>query len=132
MSAAVKPEAELERAQADVGLAKRRLASTMGALQYRLRPDTLMNNALEGVREKGTAAADNAMQAVKERPMTASGIVAALFIFLARDPLWRMILRLFSGPRDEGVVKADLAHHDKEYDLAAPVVSRSLNEGVNA
>ncbi|HEX8257715.1 MAG TPA: DUF3618 domain-containing protein [Allosphingosinicella sp.] len=128
------PEAELTRAQAEVEAAKKRLASSVGALQYRLSPGTLMNNAWDGVREKGGTVADDALQAVKDRPMTVSGVVAAFFIFLARDPLWRFVSRLFRPrtPAEEGTIKADLDHHDKNFDLTAPTVERSTSQGVNA
>lgn len=131
---APKPEERLERAQAEVEQAKKRFADTSGALQYRLKPGTLMNNAWEGVRDKSETLADDAMQAVKERPVTVSGVIAALILFLAREPLWRFVARLFGGrsERDPGVVKADLAHHDENYDLTAPKVDRTLSEGVTA
>ncbi|HEV2746557.1 MAG TPA: DUF3618 domain-containing protein [Allosphingosinicella sp.] len=130
-----RPEAQIERAQAEVEQAKRRLASTLGALQYRLKPGTLMNQAWEGVREKGGAVADDAMQAVKDRPAAVSGVIAASLLFLARDPLRRLAGRLFGGKaaREEpGIVKADLDHPNGNFDLAAPTVARSMNEGVNA
>lgn len=127
-----KPEAALESAQLEAERAKKRLASTLGALQYRLKPGTLMNKALDGVRERGGEMADDAMTAVKERPMTVSGIIAALLIFLARDPLWRLLTSFFAKKPPEGTVQADLAETDESYDLTAPTVEKSRHEGVNA
>ena len=112
-------EAQLARAQYEAEQAKKRLASTMGALQYRLKPGTLMNNAWEGVRDKSSDLTDGALQAVKERPGAASGVVAAVLIYLARE-------------EDDGRVVADLSEHSENYDLTAPTVERSMNEGVNA
>jgi hypothetical protein len=134
MSATAKPEARLEQAQANAEQAKRRFASTKGALQYRLKPGTIVNHAWEGAREKGTVVADDALQAVKDRPGAAAGVIAAVVLFFARDPLWRTITGIFSHreEEDEGVIKADLDHHDKDYDLTAPTVERSRTEGVNA
>lgn len=131
---APRPEVRLEQAQMEVEQAKKRLASTAGALRYRLKPGTLVNNAWDGVRDKGSEMADGAIQAVKDRPVTTSGVVAAVLIFLGRDQLWRFASGLFSGrgePDDPGVVRADLDTHDEEYDLTAPTVTRSMNEGVN-
>ncbi|HEY0446408.1 MAG TPA: DUF3618 domain-containing protein [Allosphingosinicella sp.] len=124
---------QLEQAAADVERAKKRLASTMGALQYRLKPATLMNNAWEGVRDRGGEVADTTLQAVKGRPVTVSGILAALLIFLARDPLRRLVSSLFSrrGADEEGTIQANL-EHDENFDLTAPTVERSRHEGVNA
>ncbi len=128
-----KPEADLARARYEAIQAKKRLNSTMGALQYRLKPQTIANQAWEGVRDKSTELADDALQAVKERPGAASGVVAAIVIFLARHPLWRAATSIVSRrAEDDGVIKADLETHDEQYDLTAPTVSRSAYEGVSA
>jgi hypothetical protein len=129
-----KPSDQIERAQRDVELAKKRLASTMGALQYRLKPGVLMNNAWDGVREKSGEAADGALLAVKKRPAAASGVIAAILLFLAREPLGRLISELFGRTaEEEGRVTADLDNVDGNFDLTAPTVdNRSLNEGVSA
>jgi hypothetical protein len=124
---------QLEQAAAEVERSKRQLASSLGALQYRLKPGTLMNNAWEGVRDKSGEVADNTLQAVKNRPATVSGIIAAIILFLVREPLWRLIVDLFSGGAEEreDTIQADL-DHDENYDLTAPSVTRSRPEGVNA
>ena len=129
------PAAGIEQAQREVERAKQRLASTMGALQYRLKPGNLMSDAWEGVREKSGEVADGALQAVKDRPAATSGILAALVIFLARDPLWRAACGLLSDDDEEqsaGTIKADLDNHDKDYELTAPTVKKSRKQGVNA
>ena len=129
-----KPEADLARARYEALQARKRLVSTAGALQYRLKPATIVNNAWEGVRDKGSEMADDAVQAVKDRPAAASGVAAAILIFLARHPLMRTAARVFSrgGDQDDGIVKADLDTHDENYDLTAPTVERSRHEGVSA
>lgn len=139
-----KPEAELARAQYEALQAKKRMTSTAGALQYRLKPATLANHAWEGVRDKSSELADDvlqvakeraddALQVVKDRPAAASGVLAAIVIFLARHPLWRAATSIVSrGHEDEGVIKTKLDTQDENYDLTAPTVERSMNEGVNA
>jgi hypothetical protein len=124
---------QLEQAAMEAGRAKKRLASSLGALQYRLKPATLMNKAWDGVRGKSGEVADTTLQAVKDRPLTVSGVIAAFVIFLARNPLWRLISGLFSPRReeDETIVRANL-EHDESYDLTAPTVDRSRLEGVSA
>ena len=134
---------QLEVAQYQAEHAKKRFNAPLGAVQYLLKWGTLANNAWGGVRGKSSEMADDAIDAVsgltdgalqtlKDRPVAAGGIAAAIFIFLARAPLWRAASRVFSKDREEeGVIHADLDHHEK-YDLAAPTVQRSLNEGVNA
>ena len=136
---------DIERAQYEVEQAKKRFSSTLGTLQYRLKPGTLANTAWAGVREKGSEVADDAMhrangfadgavQAVKERPVAASSVAAALVIFLARAPLWRAATRIFSrDEEDPNVVKANLDEHDANFDLTAPTVEKNqVNEGVSA
>lgn len=138
------PRLQLELAQYEVEIAKRRFSSTLGALQYRLKPGTLANQAWSGVREKSSEVADDALhgvngmadgavRALKERPVAASSIAAGILVFLLRAPLWRAARNVFSREEeDPGVVKADLEHHQKEYDLTAPTVERSPKEGVTA
>ena len=137
------PTRQLELAQYQAEQAKKRLTSTAGALQYRLKPGTLAEHAWGEVRDKSSEIADDAfhtvngiadgtLHAIKERPMAASGIAAGILIFLARAPLWRAASWLFSSSREEeGIVHADLEDHEK-YDLTAPTVQKSLNEGVIA
>jgi len=133
---------DLELAQYQAEQAKKRFNATLGALQYRLKPATIANQAWGEVREKGGLVADDALhavngfadgalQAVKERPVAASGAAAALLVFLARAPLWRAASRMFGKSEPEGVVHADLPRHEK-VELTAPTVQTSLNEGVNA
>lgn len=125
------PEKTLEQAQREVEQAKKRLASTLGTLQYRLKPATLMTNAWDGVRDKSSELADDAIQAVKDRPATASGVLAAFLIFLARDPLWSLVSGWFRSS-DEDLVTTRLDGADDNYDLTAPKIDRPVNEGVNA
>lgn len=136
---------EIERAQHELEQAKKQFSSTLGGLQYRLKPGNLANHAWAGVRDKGSVVADDAMhrangfadgavQAVRDRPGVASGVAAALVIFLARAPLWRAAKGLFSNEEeDPGIIKAHLDEHDSNFDLTAPTVDpKVLNEGVSA
>lgn len=122
----------IERAKAEAELARNRLTSTMGALQYRLRPGNLASDAWAGVKEKSGEMADDALQAVKDRPAAASGILAAIALFLARDPIRSTVSGFFRDKEDEDLIKADLANPDDNYDLVAPQVSRSVKQGVSA
>lgn len=125
----------IERAKIEAEQARKQLANTLGAVQYRLRPANLMSDAWDGVRDKSSALADDAVQAVKDRPAAASGVVAAVAIFLAREPILKAVSRFFASkkePAEEGLITADLITVDENYDLTAPTVERSLNEGVSA
>ena len=122
---------DLRRAKAEAELAKRRLSTTMHTLQGRLKPGNLANEAWGGVRDKSGELADNTLQTVKERPVATSGVIAAIAIYLARNPLLRLASRLFGENRDD-LVTTRVSRKDDNYDLAAPAVSRSVDEGVSA
>lgn len=122
---------DIEAAKREAERARQRLASTSGALKARLKPSALANDAWTGVRDKGTELADDAVQAVKDRPLTASGVVAGLALFLARDTVWSAVRGLFRR-EDDSIVTTKIDKHDENYDLAAPIVSRSVTEGASA
>lgn len=124
--------ADLQRAKVGAELAKKRLGETLDRLQERLKPGNLASEAWSGVRDKGEELADNTLQTVKDRPMAASGVAAAIAIFLARESLWRFATRLFSSEDDSDLVTTRVSEKDNNYDLAAPAVSRSIDEGVSA
>ena len=123
--------ADLERAKLEAELAKKRLTSTLSMLQERLRPGNLASEAWSGVRDKGGELADNTLQSVKERPVPVAGAVAAIVLFLARNPIMSAISRLF-GEDNSDLVTTKVSKKDDNYDLAAPPVSRSVNEGAIA
>jgi len=83
--AAMRIEAERRRA---------RLMGTAHELQDRLSPRALTRNAWEGAKSKGADLAEDAVDAVRARPLAAGGVVAALTLFLAREPLWDLATRL--------------------------------------
>jgi len=61
--------------------------ATAQELQERLSPKTLAKGAWQGAKEKGADLAENTVDAVKSRPLAATGVVAAITMFLAREPL---------------------------------------------
>lgn len=71
---------EAERARAGV-MAKAQ------ELQERLSPKTLARDAWEGAKIKGADLAEDAVDAVRTRPVAATGVAAAIVLFLARGPL---------------------------------------------
>ena len=76
--AAARIEAERARAQ---------LMNTAHQLQARISPGTLAHNAWQGAKDKGADLAETAVDAVRSRPLAAGGVVAAITLFLAREPL---------------------------------------------
>lgn len=72
----------------------------VGTFRERLTPTALANHAWAEVREKGSEIADEAVEAVKARPLMATGAVAAFFVFLARGRIASAASRLWSGGDD--------------------------------
>ena len=56
-------------------------------LQARISPGTLARNTWQGAKEKGADLAEKSVDAVRARPVAAGGVVAAIALFLAREPL---------------------------------------------
>ena len=78
---------QIVAARMDADRARARLMDTAHRLQARISPGTLASNAWVGAKEKGADMAENAVDAVRKRPIAATGVVAAIALFLAREPL---------------------------------------------
>jgi len=89
---ALKLEAERRRA---------RLMGTAEQLQARLSPGRLTSDAWQGAKDKGADLAENAVDAVRARPLATTGVVAAITMFLAREPLMDLAGRLVGGITDK-------------------------------
>jgi hypothetical protein len=92
---------EIAQAKGGAVRARRRFEQTLAAVQDRLRPGNLAEEAWDGVKDKGADLADGAFKAVKSRPKAVSLALGALALFLARQPLKRAVTRLVSGGEDE-------------------------------
>ncbi|MFN3388677.1 MAG: DUF3618 domain-containing protein [Allosphingosinicella sp.] len=123
---------EIRKKKIAAELARQRLTGTVTQLQHRLKPATLAGNAWDGVKERSADIADDAIEAVKARPVAASAAVGAVTLFLARQPIRSAFSWLFAKKPDETVVTADLARTDRHYDLTAPVGAGSPQEGAIA
>ena len=91
------PQVAAARIQAET--ARAQLMETAQELQQRLSPAVLAHNAWEGAKMKGADLAEDAVDAVRKRPAIATGIVAALAMFLAREPLMDAAGKLTSGAK---------------------------------
>ena len=78
---------EVAAARIAVERSRARVMATAQELQERLSPKTLARTTWQGVKEKGAEAAEDAVDAVRARPIAASSVVAAVAMFLAREPL---------------------------------------------
>ena len=78
---------QIAAARSEVERSRARVMATAPELQERLSPKTLAKGAWQGAKEKGADLAENTVDAVKSRPLAATGVVAAITMFLAREPL---------------------------------------------
>ena len=84
-------------AQATVAEAREALIDTARKLQTRLQPKTLVREAWESAKIKGADIAENAVDAVKRRPVATGGIIAAIAMFLAREPIKDGVSRIYDA-----------------------------------
>ena len=92
---------EIAAARINAERARARMMSSAHALQERLSPRVLAQNAWEGAKIKGADLAEDAVDAVRARPLAATGVVAAITMFLARDPLIDLAGRIVGGSKDK-------------------------------
>jgi hypothetical protein len=78
---------DIAAARLEVERTRMRLIGTAHQLQDRLSPKVLAKDAWQGAKEKGADLAEDAVDAVRSRPLAATGVVAAITMFLAREPL---------------------------------------------
>jgi hypothetical protein len=88
---------EIAAARSEVERSRARLMSTAHELQDRLSPKTLARNTWEGAKIKGADLAEDAVDAVRARPLAVGGAIAAITMFLARGPLMDVAGKLADG-----------------------------------
>ena len=93
----MKDTPEIIAARAEVDRSRARVMATAHELQERLSPRTLARNTWQGAKEKGADLAENTIDTVKARPLAATGVVAAVTMFLAREPLKDLAGKLVGG-----------------------------------
>jgi ElaB/YqjD/DUF883 family membrane-anchored ribosome-binding protein len=88
---------EVQEAREEAEQARHRMMQTLHELQRRIAPGTLARDAWEGAKSKGADLAEDAVDAVRKRPVAATGAVAAIAMFLAREPLMDLAGKLWNG-----------------------------------
>ena len=88
---------ELAAARIEVERSRSKLMETAQELQERLSPKVLARDVWEGAKDKGASLAEGAVDAARARPIATGGVVAALTMFLAREPLMDLAGRLIDG-----------------------------------
>lgn len=85
------------KATTEVERTREALIDTARELQQRLQPKTLAREAWESAKVKGADMAEEAVDAVKRRPVATGGIIAAIAMFLAREPIKDGVGRLYDA-----------------------------------
>ena len=93
----MKETPEIAAARVEAERARGRLMASAHEPQERLSPKTLTRDAWEGAKSKGADLVEDAVDAVRSRPLAATGIVAAITMFLAREPLIDLAGKLADG-----------------------------------
>ena len=100
-------------AKAQVDRSRARLMSTAHELQERLSPKSLARNTWQGAKEKGADLAETTVDAVRARPLAATGVVAGIAMFLAREPLIDLATKLISGAKTKSSGKGGKAKQNQ-------------------
>ncbi len=101
----MKSELRILSAESEVERTRARLIETVGDLAERLEPRRIVGEVWDTAKAKSADLAEDAVEAVKNRPVAATGVVAALTMFLAREPIRQGIVNIYdaltSSPKDE-------------------------------
>ena len=89
--------AKVAAARIEVERSRAELIETARELQARLQPKVLANEAWEKAKMKGADLAEDAVDAVAKRPVAVGGVVAALAMFLAREPLKKATVKFYDA-----------------------------------
>jgi ElaB/YqjD/DUF883 family membrane-anchored ribosome-binding protein len=93
----VSASAGIAVARAEAERARARLMASAHELQERLSPKVLARDTWEGAKSKGADLVEDAVDAVKARPLATTGVIAAITMFLARGPLMDLAGQLVDG-----------------------------------
>jgi hypothetical protein len=94
-------------AEARAEEARERMLGTARELAQAVAPKTIARNAWEGAKVKGADLAEDAVDAVRRRPVAATGVVAAITLFLAREPIRQGIVKLYDAMTSDEEEDAD-------------------------
>jgi hypothetical protein len=82
-------------ARIEVARARGAVLDTARELIERFRPHNLVDDLWESAKNKGADLAEDAVDAVAKRPLAVGGVVAALAMFLAREPLKQATVKFY-------------------------------------
>ncbi len=77
--------------------ARERFVDSIQALAKQLEPKRLARELWEDAKDKGADLAEEAVDAVKARPVAVGGVAAAIALFLAREPIADLAGKMFKS-----------------------------------
>ena len=86
---------KIAAARIEVARTRAAMLETAHELQSRLAPKTLANEVWEKAKDKGADIAEGAVDAVAKRPLAVGGVVAAIAMYLAREPLKQATIKFY-------------------------------------
>ena len=89
----------IKNAEFEVDRTRARLLATLNEVSHQFEPHRLMQEVWEKAKGKGADLAEDAVDAVRARPIAATGVVAAITMFLAREPLMDLAGKLVDGAK---------------------------------
>ena len=105
---------KIEAARIEVERSRAQLLDTARLLQHRLEPGKLTRDAWQSAKEKGADLAEDAVDAVRRRPYAAGGAVAAIALFIAREPIMQLFGKLSGVMTSDDEKKAKRSKRSKK------------------
>ncbi|MBA3730417.1 MAG: hypothetical protein H0W92_06395 [Sphingomonas sp.] len=93
----MKETAKIAAARVEVAERRAALIEAVRALQLRLQPAALVTEVWAKAKNKGADMAEEAVDAVRARPVAAGGIAAAVAMFLAREPIKDAAVKIYDA-----------------------------------
>lgn len=109
-------EHRLALAESEVERTRDRLVDTVSDFAEMLEPKRIISDVWENAKDKGADLAENAVDAVRKRPVMAGGLLAAAVAWFAREPLKDAAVSAYgamtspkkkSGEKKKGPAKAE-------------------------
>jgi uncharacterized protein DUF3618 len=123
---------KMTAARIDVERTRAALLETARELQQRLQPKTLANEAWEKAKNKGADLAEDAVDAVRKRPVAVGGVVAALTMFLAREPIKDAAVNIYDAMTSSKEPKPKAAALKKNKPARRPATRRTTRAASRA
>lgn len=101
----VKAKARAEEAREQMMRSFEVLKDAAEARAREFTPSHLARDAWESAKDKGADLAEDAVDAVRARPLTTTGVVAAIALFLAREPLMDLASKVAGSVKSKRTTK---------------------------